>query len=92
MSGISVVYIAAAVCSLLMLVAYCIFIKRKFAWFCVLLSSICVVNIGYFCLSISKTLEEALLANRIAYLGSVFLPLSLLLPWLTPRLHSHKRY
>ena len=79
MSGISVVYIAAAVCSLLMLVAYCIFIKRKFAWFWVLFSSICVVNIGYFCLSISKTLEEALLANRIAYLGSVFLPMSMLL-------------
>ncbi len=79
MSGISIVYIAAAVCSLLMLVAYCIFIKRKFAWFWVLFSSICVVNVGYFVLSISKTLDEALLANRIAYLGSVILPVSMLL-------------
>lgn len=79
MSGISVVYITAAICSLLMLVAYCIFVKRKFAWFWVLFSSICVVNLGYFCLSISQTLEEALLANRIAYLGSVFLPVSMLL-------------
>ncbi len=79
MSGISIVYIAAAVCSLLMLVAYCVFIKKKFTWFWVLFSSICVVNVGYFALSISKTLDEALLANRIAYLGSVFLPVSMLL-------------
>ena len=79
MSGISIVYIAAAVCSLLMLVAYCVFIKKKFTWFWVLFSSICVVNVGYFALSISKTLDEALLANRIAYLGSVFLPVAMLL-------------
>lgn len=75
----SAIYIIAAVCSLLMLVAYCVFIKKKFAWFWVLFSSICVVNVGYFALSISKTLDEALLANRIAYLGSVFLPISMLL-------------
>lgn len=79
MSGISIVYIVAAVCSLLMLVAYCVFIKKKFAWFWVLFSSICLVNVGYFVLSISKTLYEALLANRIAYLGSVFLPLAMLM-------------
>lgn len=79
MSGISIVYIVAALCSLLMLVAYCVFIKKKFTWFWVLFSSICVVNVGYFVLSISKTLDEALLANRIAYLGSVFLPVAMLL-------------
>lgn len=79
MSGISIVYIVAALCSLLMLVAYCVFIKKKFTWFWVLFSSICVVNVGYFALSISKTLDEALLANRIAYLGSVFLPVAMLL-------------
>lgn len=75
----SAIYIIAAVCSLIMLVCYCVFIKRKFVWFWVLFSSICVVNIGYFTLAVSKTLEEALLANRIAYLGSVILPLSMLL-------------
>lgn len=75
----SVIYIIAAICSLLCLVTYSIFIKKKFPWFWVLFSSIFVVNIGYFSISISKTLEEALLANRIAYLGSVFLPLSMLL-------------
>lgn len=38
-----------------------------------------VVNIGYFTLSVSETLEEALLANRIAYLGSVCLPMSMMM-------------
>ena len=38
-----------------------------------------VVNIGYMSLSFSSTLNEALLSNRIAYLGSVFLPVSMLM-------------
>ena len=40
-------------------------------------SAVFVVNTGYFALSVSKTLGEALLANRISYLGSTFLPLSI---------------
>lgn len=79
MPGISIIYITAAVCSLIMLTIYSICIKKKNKWFWVLFSCICVVNVGYFALSISKTLTEALLANRIAYLGSVFLPMSMLL-------------
>jgi DNA-binding CsgD family transcriptional regulator len=42
-----------------------------------LATCITVVNIGYLSLAISKTIEEALLANRIAYLGSVFLPMAM---------------
>ncbi|MBR6542256.1 MAG: hypothetical protein IKT73_03515, partial [Anaerotignum sp.] len=38
-----------------------------------------LVNAGYFSLSLSKTLGEALLANRISYLGSVFLPFFMLM-------------
>ena len=44
-------------------------------WLVWLYFSVFIANLGYFTLSISKTLEEALLANRIAYLGCVFLPL-----------------
>lgn len=77
--SISIVYIAAAICSIIMLTIYSVCIKKKNKWFWVLFSCICVVNVGYFALSISKTLPEALLANRIAYLGSVFLPMSMLL-------------
>ena len=38
-----------------------------------------MVNAGCFSLAISSNLEEALLANRISYLGSVFLPISMLM-------------
>lgn len=78
MSGISIIYIAAAICSLVMLTIYSICIKKKNTWFWVLFLCICVVNVGYFALSISKTLDFALMANRIAYFGSVFLPMSML--------------
>lgn len=79
MSGISIIYITAAICSLILLIIYSICIKKKNTWFWVLFSCVCVVNIGYFALSISKTLGSALMANRVAYLGSVFLPVSMLM-------------
>ena len=77
--SISMVYAVMAICSFLLLLAYCFFIRKKDAWFLLLFASVMVVNIGYFCIATSKTLEEALLANRIAYLGSVVLPLSMLM-------------
>ena len=79
MSGISIIYITAAICSLILLIIYSICIKKKNTWFWVLFSCICVVNVGYFALSISKTLGFALMANRVAYLGSVFLPVAMLM-------------
>lgn len=75
----SFVYGALAVMSLLTLIGYCILVKKKDVWFLLLFACIFIVNIGYFALSISSTIEEALLANRIAYLGSVFLPMSMLM-------------
>ena len=68
-----------AIVSLLLLVGYCIFIKVKDIWMFLLFISVFIVNIGYLALVISKSLEEALLANRISYLGSVFLPLCMLM-------------
>ena len=63
--------------ALLLLTGYCFMIRKKDPWFLLLFSAVFVVNIGYLTLAISATLEEALLANRISYLGSVFLPLSM---------------
>ncbi len=77
--SISVVYCVMAILSLVLLVGYCILIHIKDIWFYLILSSVFVVNTGYFILSISKTLELALWANRISYLGSVFLPLAMLM-------------
>ena len=78
-ASLCVIYGAAAIISLILLTVYFVCFRQKDVWFTLLFTSVSVVNIGYFCLSVSKTLEEALLANRIAYLGSVLLPLSMLL-------------
>ena len=75
MINISAIYGVIAVVSLLLAIAYCTFIHKKEIWLVWLYFSVFIANLGYFTLSISKTLEEALLANRIAYLGCVFLPL-----------------
>ena len=71
------IYGATAVLSLVLLVGYCCLVQKKEAWFLLLFSSVLVVNLGYFCLACASNLEQALLANRLAYLGSVFLPLSM---------------
>lgn len=78
-ASLSIVYGAAAAISLLLLVGYCLWVQKKDAWFLLLFASVLVVNTGYFSLSISQSLEEALLANRISYFGSVFLPMSMLM-------------
>ena len=58
-TSISVAYGVITVVSLLLLVAYCIIIHKKEQWFLLLFSSVFIVNIGYFTLAISKTIEEA---------------------------------
>ena len=73
------IYIVTAILSMFLLFGYCFLIKKKEPWFIVLFSAVMVVNVGYLSISVSGTLEEALLANRIAYLGSVFLPVSMLM-------------
>ena len=78
-ASLSVIYCAAAILSLLLLIGYCAISKKRDPWYVLLFASILVVNVGYFALSISTQLGEALLANRLAYLGSVFLPLAMLM-------------
>lgn len=78
-SSSSVIYGATAVLSLFLLVG-CIFsVRKKRFWFITLFSSVLVVNIGYTFLAYSSCLETALWANRISYLGSVFLPFAMLM-------------
>ena len=78
-ASLTIIYAAAAVLSLMLLIGYCCLVPKRDPWFLLLFASIFVVNLGYFTLAISRTLEEALLANRISYLGSVFLPMSMLM-------------
>ena len=75
----SVIYGIATCVSLLLAGGYCATVRKKENWLIWLYFSIFIANLGYFTLAISTTLEEALLANRLAYLGSVFLPLFMLM-------------
>jgi len=77
--NMSIAYAVTTLLSLLLAGGYCVLLKKKDIWVLFLHACVVVVNLGYFALSISKTLEEALLANRIAYFGSVFLPLCMLM-------------
>jgi len=75
----SIIYSATAIISLLLLFSCCLLVRKNKFWFVLLFSSVSVVNIGYALLSVSTDLEMALWANRISYLGSVFLPFSMLM-------------
>lgn len=76
---ISLVYGAAALLSLGLLAGCCRLAGKKEVWLLTLFVSVFVVNTGYFLLSVSTTLSAALWANRLSYLGSVFLPFSMMM-------------
>ena len=78
-TSMSIIYLATTILAFILIFGYFLAIKKKDAWFIVLFISVFVVNAGYLSLSISNTLNEALWANRLSYLGSVFLPLSMLM-------------
>lgn len=46
---------------------------QKNTWFMLMYMTISIVNLGYFCLAISRTLGEALLATKLTYLIGTFL-------------------
>ncbi len=77
--SISLIYGAASLLSLVLLAGCIHIVRRKNFWFVTLFSSVLIVNIGYTLLSVSSVLEVALWANRVSYLGSVLLPLSMLM-------------
>lgn len=77
-ASVTSIYLLTTVLAISLLIAYYFLVDKKNIWFTLLFSSVSIVNIGYLCLAISSTLSKALLANRITYLGSVLLPLSML--------------
>lgn len=78
-AGLNILYALTAGLSLALLVCYLCLVKPRQLWFGLLFGSVFVVNLGYFALSVSTTLSAALWANRLAYLGSVFLPMAMLM-------------
>ena len=63
--------------SLIMPPLYFAFIRKKQdePWLLSLFLCVCVVTLGYFLVSVSKTVEFALWANKITYSGQVFVPM-----------------
>ena len=90
-SSLSLIYGATAALSLLLLMGCVAFVRKKRFWFITLFSCVLVVNVGYTILSVSTCLEMALWANRLSYLGSVFLPLSMLMILLSVTNTAYKR-
>ncbi len=73
----TVAYSVIFALSLLLPAAYFLFVRKNQSepWLLVLFLSVCVVNLGYLLLSLSKTVAFALLANKVAYFGQIFVPL-----------------
>lgn len=74
-----VTYAIMAVIATVLLIGFIAAVREKEPWLLLLYVCVTVVNIGYFMLSLSKTVEFAIFANDVAYFGSVFLSMSMLL-------------
>ena len=72
-------YAIMAMIATVLLIGYCALVRKKEPWLFLLYVCVTIVNVGYFLLSISKTIEFAIFANDVAYLGSIFLSMSMLL-------------
>ena len=74
-----ITYAILAIIATVLLIGYCALVRKKEPWLLLLYVCVTIVNVGYFLLSMSKTLEFAIFANDVAYFGSVFLSMSMLL-------------
>ena len=74
-----ITYAVMAVLATLLLICYSVLVRTKEPWLLLLYVCVAMVNVGYFLLSASRTLGFAVFANDLAYLGSVFLSMSMLL-------------
>ena len=59
--------------SVLFFVLYRILVKKREFWLGLLFICVTVINLGYLLLSLAKSVEFAIFANDLVYLGSVFL-------------------
>ena len=72
----SIILAVVMVLSMLSTFALVLFSRRGAKTLEILLSTcVMISNIGYFVLSCSRTVEEAILANSLSYIGGLFLPL-----------------
>ena len=62
-----------------LLIVYLLMVKDKEFWLTMLHVCVTVVNLGYLLMSLANTVEFAVFGNDVAYLGSVFLSMCMLL-------------
>lgn len=72
-------YLISFLASIGLLIAYALMVKNKEFWLTMLFGCVPVVNLGYTLLSAANTVEFAVFANDVAYLGSVFLSMCMLM-------------
>ena len=77
--SVTLVYGAATLLSAVLLIGCSYLVLKNRLWFIILFASVFIVNTGYTLLALSADLSAALWANRLSYLGSVFLPFSMLM-------------
>ena len=88
----SVLYGIIFVVSLLMIVVYFLVDKKHDLWLLMLFICVAVCDSGYFLLSVANNLNFALWANRIAYLGNIFLPFAILMMIMALSRFSYPKY
>lgn len=74
----AIFYGVASMIATILFFSYLFLAKNKNKWYLYLFASIMICNAGYFLLSLSKTVDFALFANGVAYVGNVFLPFIML--------------
>ena len=75
----TIAYVICLIAAVGLSVAYLLMVKPKELWLTMLYISIAVVNLGYLMMSFAKTVGFAVFSNDVAYLGSVFLSMFMLL-------------
>lgn len=88
----SIVYGILMGISFLLLLGYCFLLKQKEPWLLFLYICVTVINLGYFMLSRAKDVKFALFANKVAYFGSVFLVVCMLMTIVKLCGFAYKKY
>ena len=77
--NMAIAYSAIAVLSVMLLIGYLLWEKKKEKHLTLLFACVAIANCGYFLQSVAQGLSAALWANRISYLGCAYLVLLMLL-------------
>ena len=74
-TAVTVAYTVIFILSLLLPLGYLLFLRKKQRepWLFLLFLCVSLTNLGWMLLSLSKTVAFALFANKIAYLGQIFI-------------------